>query len=101
MSAEGRPLPSRRPPPVLWDCTADTTGLALQDVPPLVEVKALIDEPLVENGTMTVPFGCTRGWPPSPMALLAVGAAADQVAPPSVDVDISTRFPAEVRSTST
>ena len=36
---------------------------------------------LVSIGTTTVPFGCTKGWPPIPTARLAVGVAAPQREP--------------------
>ena len=39
----------------------------------------------LSNGTMTVPLGCTSGWPPRPLSLPAVDTGLLQVCPPSVD----------------
>src|ERR1700738_4426975 len=66
ISAVGRPWPSRRPPLTVWELMEATATLLFQEAPPLVEVKARIEEPLVEKGTTTVPFGCTSGWAPRP-----------------------------------
>jgi len=48
------------------------TGFA-QLVPPFVEVYDDMLPP--SNDTMTVPFGCTKGWPAMPLALFAVPVA--------------------------
>ena len=45
-------------------------------------------------GTITVPLGCTTGWPPRPVARLAVATGVLQVRPPSVEVLIRIRSPA-------
>lgn len=65
-----------------------------------MELKARIEDPLVEYGTTTAPFGWTRGWPPRPLGLPEGEMGADQVAPPSMDVLVITVLPDEVRSTS-
>ena len=62
------------------------TGFA-QLVPPFVEVYDDMLPP--SNDTMTVPFGCTKGWPAMPLALFAVPVAFPQLSPASFDVDIS------------
>jgi|SRR6516162_3598174 len=59
----------------------------LQVEPPSVEVKAIIRSPLSsEAGIITVPFDCTTGTPPIPVALSPVVAAGLQFSPPSADV---------------
>src|SRR5260370_38805232 len=88
ISAEGRPSPLRRPPAMVCALTVPIVLTEPQLTPPLVEVKASIEAPLVENGTTTVPLGCTSGCPPSPDGEPDGWAGADQVSPPSVDVDM-------------
>ena len=62
-------------------------------MPPSVDRKALIVvSSAPDSGTITVPFGRTTGWPPSPLAFPAVFAAAPQFSPPSVDVLILIRL---------
>src|SRR5438445_490529 len=78
----------------VWLRMVATVVVADQEAPPLVEVKASSEVSLaLSTGTMTVPFGCTTGWPPMPVALLAVRCGVPQVAPPSVEVDMYSRLP--------
>ncbi|MFI9158249.1 hypothetical protein [Kitasatospora aureofaciens] len=90
ISAEGRPSPSRRLPATADEETLATRTVEPQELPPLVEVKERIELPLVENGTTTVPFGCTSGWPPRPESVPEGLTGADQVAGPSCEVDMIT-----------
>ena len=64
-----------------------------QLTPPLVDENA--DSPKVSIGTTTLPFGCTSGCPPIPVARFEVVVAAPQVRPPSLDVLIRIWSPAE------
>src|SRR5258708_17233999 len=81
ISAEGRG-PERMPPATLCVRTGATVTVAFQLVPPLVEVKARIDVSFaLAIGTITVPPGWTSGWPPNPVALLAVFRTGPQVRP--------------------
>src|SRR5512132_2060815 len=91
ISAEGSG-PSRRLPATLWWLTVAIVVTALQDTPPLVELKAPTAVSLaLAIGTITVPFGWTTGCPPITPVLLVAGA--DQVKPPSVDRFICSRLP--------
>src|ERR1022692_2946534 len=93
MAAEGR-AEVRRLPATKWSVIEEIVAAALQLVPPLVERKANMAAPVSFSiGTMTVPSGCARGWPPIPAARSAVLRAADQVRPPSVEVLIQIRLP--------
>src|SRR5881409_2029265 len=69
ISADGSG-PLRRLPATVWSVTLATSTAALQDLPPLVERKApmAVSLPLAK-GTITVPLGCTTGWPPRPCGL--------------------------------
>src|SRR5271165_232516 len=85
--------PLRIPPASLWTCMFEIVPGALQLSPPLLETKAdmRVVKPVptptsVSIGTTTVPFGCTRGWPPIPWARFAVGVGGPQVSPPSTEV---------------
>src|SRR5579872_1555353 len=85
-----------------WSVIVDIVVAAFQLVPPLIEVKANMSDPVVFSmGTTTVPFGWTTGWPPMPVARSAVLLAADQVRPPSVEVLIQIRSRLLVSSHST
>ena len=78
-----------------------TVTVELQVAPPSVERQAMIaDSEALAAGTITVPLGCTTGWPPRPVALLPVFLAAPQVRPPSVEVDIFSRSPSALSSNS-
>src|SRR2546423_12429829 len=93
ISADGSG-PLRRLPASVWSRTRATVTLLLQVAPPLVETNEMIAvSKAFAAGTTTVPFGCTTGCPPSPVALLAVGTGEPQVSPPSVDVLIRIRLP--------
>ena len=59
-----------------------------QLLPPLVELNTSMPPP--SNGTITVPFGCTTGSPPSPPAWSEEGSPGLQVCPPSLDTLIKT-----------
>src|SRR5437879_634364 len=80
ISADGSGMLSRIPPAAWWNWTGDTVFDAAQLAPPFVELKALTLKPARPRnplkGTITVPFGCTSGWPPMPGALLPVASAA-------------------------
>src|SRR5215204_855695 len=92
ISAEGSG-PSRRPPATVWWLTVAIVVTALQERPPLVELKAPIAVSLaLAMGTITVPSGRTTGCPPITPVLLVAGA--DQVRPPSMDRLICSRLPA-------
>ena len=100
ISADGNGS-ERRLPATVWSDTVATVTVELQDAPPLVERHAMIAvTPAFAAGTMTVPFGCTTGWPPRPLALLPVLSAGPQVRPPSVEVDIFSRSPLALSSNS-
>src|SRR5579864_6073959 len=81
-----------RPPATVCALTAATCTSPPQLVPPLVEVNDWSALEFERNGTTTVPFGCTSGWPPSPPGVPAGANGADQVNPPSVEVLINTRL---------
>src|SRR5881397_3774840 len=79
ISAEGSG-PLRRLPATVCLKIESTVTVLLQLVPPLVDLKARMEVSLaLASGTMTVPLGCTTGWPPMPVALLAVLSAAPQL----------------------
>ena len=62
----------RRLPATVWSVTVATVTVALQVAPPLVERNARIAVSLaLAIGTMTVPLGCTTGWPPRPVGVVA------------------------------
>src|ERR1035437_6710247 len=83
--------PLRIPPASAWNCKFEIVTGAVQLSPPSLELKADMKAvsvcpttTTVSIGTTTVPFGCTRGWPPIPFARFAVGVATPQVrAPPA------------------
>src|SRR6202034_4513890 len=87
IEADGR-LGFRIPPATRWLSMLAICWLWPQLVPPLVELKTSMPPP--SNGTITVPFGCTTGSPPSPPAWSAEGIPGLQVRPPSWDVLINT-----------
>src|SRR4051812_22054586 len=61
----------RRSPATEWKLIRETV-LARDHVwPPSVDRNAAMLPVTVSNGTTTVPFGCTTGWPPSPLGLPA------------------------------
>src|SRR3954471_15882268 len=76
----------RRPPVLRWKRMCDTVTALFQDAPPLSEEKLEIVPLRLSNGTITVPLGCTTGWPPRPLSLPAVLIGVPHVSPPSVDV---------------
>src|SRR5437879_5094763 len=85
--------PERIPPgsPSKSICAART--VLLQVLPPSVDLKDRIAVSKQSSiGTMTVPLGCTRGWPPMTQALSGVVNAGPHVLPPSVEVLICTRL---------
>src|SRR4051812_41264947 len=93
ISAEGRG-PVRRPPATVCLLTEAMVTGVLQVEPPLVDRNARIEVSLaLAIGTITVPLGCTTGWPPIPVALPPVFLATPHVNPPSVDVLILIRLP--------
>ena len=88
-------------PATVWWLVVATKTLEFQLLPPLVEEKARIWLELAEeNGTTTVPFGCTSGWPPRPLGLPDGCLSAPQVAPPLVEVLMSSRSPLDAVSNS-
>src|SRR5437867_12289202 len=100
MAADGNG-PDRRPPATVWSDTRAIRVVRLQLWPPSVDLKARIDvSKALAIGTMTVPSGWTTGWPPIPVALLAVFFAAPQVSPPSIEVLILIRLPSPKSSNS-
>src|SRR5437868_6897322 len=67
---------------------------ALDHVPPPSVDRNAASLPFrLSNGTTTVPFGCTSGWPPRPLSLPAVATGVLHVRPPSVDVLMYSRSP--------
>ena len=85
----------------MWSVTEATVTVEVHEAPPLVERQAMMALTLAfAAGTITVPLGCTSGWPPRPVALLPVLSAGPQVRPPSVEVDIFSRSPAALSSNS-
>src|SRR5436305_1822845 len=55
------------------------------EAPPLVDRNAPSLPFRLSNGTTTVPFGCTSGWPPRPLSLPSVWTGVRHVLPPSVE----------------
>src|SRR5207244_5322991 len=103
ISAEGRGIVARMPPFGRRKATTATLWVGPQLAPPFVETKAEMRKlkrvkPLI--GTITVPFGCTRGCPPMPNALLVVVCAAPQFTPPLLEVLIWIRSPNVLSSNS-
>src|SRR5450755_565936 len=95
ISAEGKAGP-RRSPVGGWYRVSETITDLFQLAPPFVDMNDLTKYEVSEKpskGTITVPFGWTTGWPPSPRTLSAVACRALQVSPPSVDVLICSRSP--------
>src|SRR3954469_247771 len=91
ISADGKG-PSRRLPATLWWRIVAIVVTALQLAPPLVELNAPMAVSFaLAVGTITVPFGCTSGWPPITPELLVLGAL--QVRPPAVERLICSRLP--------
>src|SRR5436305_4430585 len=85
ISADGRG-PLRRPPAGVCAVVDATVTGAFQVAPPSAERHAMTDDSsALSPGTITVPLGCTTGWPPMPVALVAVERGRPQVRPPSVD----------------
>src|SRR5579862_7763287 len=78
----------RIPPASRWLSMDDTSTLLPHELPPLVDVKALMPDP--SKGTTTVPFGCTSGSPPKPKAWSDDPFPAPQVMPPSLETLIRT-----------
>jgi hypothetical protein len=99
ISALGRGL-VRRLPATPWKRMLPTVTALVHEAPPLVERKASIFPFSASKGTMTVPSGCTTGWPPRPLSWPAVSMGVLQVRPPSVEVPISTRSPSPKLSNS-
>src|ERR1051325_9379702 len=88
-------------PATEWWLVVATRTLEVQLLPPLAELNERIWLELAEEkGTITVPFGWTRGWPPRPLGLSAGCFRAPQVAPPSVEVLMSSRSLPEAVSNS-
>src|SRR5258706_7343898 len=86
--------PLRSPPATVCDGTELIVVTFDQLPPPSVDRNAptAVSE-AVGTGTITVPVGCTTGWPPSPAALPFGLLAAPQVGPPSFEVLILIRSP--------
>src|SRR5579864_2422376 len=89
MAAEGSP-PLRMLAFSIYWLSDETIMVALQLAPPSVErneeMLAVVDVGSPIMGTMTVPSGCATGWPPMPLASLAVCFATPQLNPPSLEV---------------
>src|SRR4051812_29826954 len=92
ISAVGRAL-VRSPPPTAAEWIAAIVTARDQEAPPSVERNDASLPFRLSNGTITVPFGCTSGWPPRPLSLPAVASGVLQVRPPSVDVLMYSRSP--------
>src|ERR1039458_6048652 len=84
---EGR-LGSRSPPATPWLLMLAIAWLRPQLWPPLVELNTSMPPP--SKGTITVPFGCTAGSPPSPPAWSEEARPGPHVNPPSLDTLIIT-----------
>src|SRR6185503_5837834 len=84
---------ARISPATGWSLIAAAWMVVPHDAPPSVDRQ---DSSWVVAGlsatTITVPFGCTSGWPAKPVVRLPVSKAGPQVRPPSVEVDILSRF---------
>ena len=72
----------------MWWLIDETRTVDRQLVPPSIERNERIWLEVDSNGTSTVPFGRTTGWPPSPCAPSPVARAGPQVRPPSDEVFI-------------
>src|SRR4029453_17739664 len=88
-SAEGNTyLPPRRPPATTWRRIGVTCTIADQLAPPSTEPNTSrefwLQPPVI--GTITVPLGCTTGWPPVALAVLAGVSTGPHVSPPSLEV---------------
>src|SRR4051794_35571136 len=83
----------RRLPPTPAKRLADTVTARDQLAPPSVDLNAGCLMLRLSNGTITVPFGCTSGWPPIPLSLPAVGEGSLHVSPPSAEVLMYSRSP--------
>src|SRR5712691_772792 len=92
ISAEGRG-DVRRSPATRWKLMVAIVTALVRVAPPSVDPKAaILARPSIDsNGTTTLPFGCTTGWPPSPWACRGVEIGTLHVAPPSLDVLRSSR----------
>src|SRR5499433_833841 len=90
----------RSPPATPLNRTLLTATPLAHDAPPSVDRNASILLFRLSNGTITVPSGWTRGWPPRPLSFTAVGIGVLQCWPPSVEVLISSRSPAPKLSSS-
>src|SRR4029077_10576866 len=87
IEAEGR-LGLRIPPASPWLLMPAMAWLLPQLLPPSVELNTSMPPP--SKGTITVPFGCTTGSPPSPNAWSADAKPGPHVKPPSLDTLIRT-----------
>src|SRR5579862_3971041 len=87
MLADGR-LGLRSPAATKWLWMLAIALLLPQLTPPLEELNTSMPPP--SNGTMTVPFGCTTGSPPSPPAWSDDARPGPQVSPPSLETLIRT-----------
>src|SRR3954447_23108363 len=86
----------RRFPATVWSEIVEMVVEGPQLAPPVVEVNVSILSPLHDSkGTITVPLGCTTGWPPIPLMKSADVSSGPQVRPPSVEVLIQIRPLAE------
>src|SRR5271156_1809548 len=85
--ADGR-LGLRIPPASKWLSMLAIASLLPQLAPPFVELNTSMPPP--SKGTITVPFGCTTGSPPSPPAWSDEAKPFPQVCPPSLDTLIRT-----------
>src|SRR5260221_5788128 len=87
MLADGK-LGLRSPAATKWLWMLAIALLRPQLTPPLVELNTSMPPP--SKGTMTVPFGCTTGSPPSPPARSGEARTGPQVSPPSLQTLIRT-----------
>ena len=76
-----------------WKLIFETENSCDHVAPPSVERNAPILPLRLSNGTITVPSGCTTGWPPSPFGFPAGDTGTCQVLPPSEDVLMYSRSP--------
>src|SRR3954452_11091774 len=83
----------RSPPEFGWNRIFEISNSFDQVAPPSVERNAPIVPLRLSNGTITVPSGCTTGWPPSPWGFPAGATGVLQVLPPSEDVLMYSRSP--------
>src|SRR3954471_12231002 len=73
----------RSPPRKAEERTAEMVTARDQDPPPSVDRNAASLPLRLSNGTMTVPFGCTSGWPPRALSFPAGAAGGLPLSPPS------------------